>query len=135
MAGSEQRRPAGRGSGCVPGPPPSAALGARKLPPPQAARGTRSALGGRAGVERALLLAAGEAEAGLGRRDWREPRPKGAGRLYPRSPRRGVGSRAVGVRRRRGDLESRLAGGLARGWRGGRGATGHRAGVCRAAVS
>lgn len=122
-----QRRPAGRGGGCAPEPPSS-----RSSRRPQAAGsrggpGTQPAPGGEAAAERAPLLAGGAAEAGRSRRDWRGPRPEGAGPLYQRRPSRGAGSRAAGVRRRRGHPDSRLAGG-----RGGRRA---QAAVCRAAAS
>lgn len=111
VAGSEQRRPAGRHSGCAPGPPSSAQRsGAREPPPPRRpvwGRGdTPPAMGGRAAAERAPLLAGRAAAEGRGRRDWRGAQPRGAGPLYLRSPRRGAGSRAAGVRRRRGTREA-----------------------------
>lgn len=118
----------------VPGPPssrkPSASASCHL---PRRPGETRPALAGRAAAERTPLLAGGAAEEGRGRRDWREPQPEGAGPLYQRSPCSAAGSRAAGVRRRRGDPGSRRAGGLARGWWGGRGGRGAR--VCGAAAS
>lgn len=109
VARSEQRRPAGRGGRRGPEPPSS-----RSPRRPQAA----TSWGGRAAAERAPLLAGRAAAEGRGRRDWRGPQQKGAGRLYQRSPpsrRRQSGCWSAAPPRRPG----RPAGGLARGWRGG----------------
>lgn len=68
-------------------------------------------------VDRAPLLDGRAVRAGRSCRDWRGNQPERAGPLYQRSPCRGAGSRAAGVRRRRGDRESEPAGWQAGGGR------------------
>lgn len=68
-------------------------------------------------VDRAPLLDGRAVRAGRTRRDWRGHQSERAGPLYQRSACRGAGSRAAGVRRRRGDRESQPAGWQAGGGR------------------